>query len=158
MAEQVDNSNRIILPVKSQKRSKRGSIALILAILIAVLFIILTVSQYLLPGQIPPIISANRTETQNEWVFTITSTSGYSILKTDIQIGTKNATGVYLIMWWMLLDASGTQGFNYTAFFNGGNIKIGDVFRFNKAIYAHGSIITLTSPSASGGYYCQWII
>jgi hypothetical protein len=157
MEEQADDNNHIEPQGNASKRLRRHIAVIVLAILITVIFIILIIYQGLGTPTITPIITADRTETANEWVFTITSTNGYLILKTDIQIGTKNATGAFLITYLMLLDASGTQGFNYTSSSSGGNITIGDAFRFNKLIYAHGSVITLTNPAASG-YYCQWVI
>jgi flagellin-like protein len=107
-------------------------------------------------GSITPTIGTNKGSTATATTWTVTAISGgASILKTDVYVQVKDATGTFKLSTIALATASATQGFNYTSASAGTFISVGDVFSLVKIYsnaYTQGSTLTLVTAGATGQY------
>jgi len=128
---------------------------LIVIVIIALLIIGLIIAYFPWlppdPGpQLPPIVTVKSSDINN-YIWTVTTIgAGSPILKSDIYVQLKNASG-YVIQTEGLTTISGTHGFNYVPASSGIYISAGDVFSLSRD-YAVGSKIFLVDAPASGYY------
>jgi len=105
------------------------------------------------PPQTTTVFGIVKSSTATKYVFTVTAISGGSpVLKTDVYVLVKNATGSVTISTVQLGTATGTDGFNYTSASSGQYISVGDVFTLDRTLYAVGSTLTLVTASGANQY------
>ena len=159
-------SSEEIPAIPKKKWSRRNKI--IVSSLSISLIIILVISVYImatnhLSGGNPfPKINTNKSLNGTDTIWTVTSISNSpGILKIDVYVQVKNASGIYLISTEPLISVSDTHGFNYTPhpgwFSNASYISVGDVFSLNRIMYTNGSSIMLVTIYASG-QFCEMTV
>jgi magnesium-transporting ATPase (P-type) len=148
---------QILTKKNVSRRSK--SIAAIIIVMAEVVLMVALISGilYILsltpppPPELPQIGTASSSDAHN-WTWTITAFSTESsVLKSDVYVQLRNASGIYVIPTSILTSASGTHGFNYTPALGEEYLSVGDVFSLSKD-YTVGCTITLVTDSATQQY------
>jgi hypothetical protein len=158
LEEIVTNEETPAVPKKNWSRRKK--IALTIYSSVVVFLIFFSVLLYLLipndftppPG---PYLQTTKSSTATDTIWTVVYVSGgSSILKSDVYVQVKDASGLLMIATERLGSASGTHGFSYdsTTGASGLKISVGDVFSLNKTMYSLGSTIILFPSDATHAY------
>jgi len=120
----------------------------ITVVLAAVLYVL--VLNLIIPPVVGSIIGTVPDSEANNHVWRVTALSGEPVLRSDVYVQLKNASG-FVIQTELLSAAVGTHGFGYQAASAGDYIAVGDVFTLSKT-YAQGSTITLVNLGATTQY------
>jgi len=103
--------------------------------------------------QTTTVFGISKSSTATKYVFTVTAISGGSpVLKTDVYVLVKNATGSVTISTVQLGTATGTEGFNYTSASGGQYISVGDEFSLDRTMYTVGSTLKLVTANGANTY------
>jgi len=149
------------IPAAKKKWSRRKKVAITAYSSIVIFLILFSVLLYLLiPNESPPLpgpyLQTAKSSTGTDVIWTVMYVSGgSSILKSEVYVQVKNASGYFVIATELLGSASGTHGFSYNSITGASGLKIsvGDVFNLNKTMYPLGSMIILVT-SGSTHQYC----
>ena len=152
--------NEEIPTVPKKKWSKQKKVAITAYSSIVIFLIFFSVLLYLLtPNDLTPppgpYLQTTKSSTATDTTWTVFYISGgSSILKSDVYVKVKNASGLFMIATERLGSASGTHGFSYdsTTGASGLKISVGDVFSLNKTMYSLGSTIILFPSDATHAY------
>ena len=120
----------------------------ITVVLAAVLYVM--VLTFILPPGGGSVIATVPDSEANNHTWRVTALSGASVLRSDVYVQLKNASG-FVIQTELLSVAVGTHGFGYQAASTGDYIAVGDVFTLSKA-YTQGATITLVNSNAVTQY------
>jgi hypothetical protein len=148
-------TNEEIPAVPKKNWSRRKKIALTIYSSVVVFLIFLSVFLYLLisiDGVPPPGSYILTTKSSNATATTWTVAHvavGHPLLKSDLSVIIKNASGTFIITLLPLTVVSGTHGFNYTPALGGDYLSVGDVFSLSKD-YTVGCTIILVTPNGEG--------
>jgi ribosomal protein L40E len=132
-----------------------GIIALLIGVSTIIAFnavFFLTISPPLNNHDTQAVFGIVKGTTADTLTWTITAISGgASVLRSDVYVQLRNASGDYVIATEPMTVASGTHGFNYAAASAGNYISVGDVITLSDD-YAVGSVIYLVTAGAVGQY------
>jgi flagellin-like protein len=122
-----------------------------MAVVLAAILYVMTISLATGPGASPPVIGMNRESNIDNYIWTIVAIEGgRTVLKTDVFVQLHNESS-FNVLTEPLLDVSGTHGFNYFSATTGDSLGAGDVFTLSKD-YGPGTVLTLVNLGATGQY------